>query len=87
MISKGYEYAVLKSFLKGKSGAFILSNASIFSMLGISLGVAVIITVMSVMNGFQVEVKERILNLLPQLPSSFYCAFLIKILSDLHFRK
>ena len=65
MISKGYEYAVLKSFLKGKSGAFILSNASIFSMLGISLGVAVIITVMSVMNGFQVEVKERILNLLP----------------------
>ncbi|MDG2228807.1 MAG: lipoprotein-releasing ABC transporter permease subunit [Gammaproteobacteria bacterium] len=65
MISKGYEYAVLKSFLKGISGAFILSNASIFSMLGISLGVAVIITVMSVMNGFQVEVKERILNLLP----------------------
>ena len=32
---------------------------------GISLGVAVIITVMSVMNGFQIEVKERILNLLP----------------------
>ena len=65
MISKGYEYAVVKSFLKGKSGALILSNASIFSMLGISLGVAVIITVMSVMNGFQIEVKERILNLLP----------------------
>ena len=65
MITKNYEYAVLKSFLKGKSGIFILSNTSIFSILGISLGVAVIITVMSVMNGFQVEVKEKILGLLP----------------------
>ena len=35
------------------------------SLLGISLGVCVIITVMSVMNGFQIEIKERMLNFTP----------------------
>ena len=35
------------------------------SLLGISLGVCVIITVMSVMNGFQIEIKERMLKFTP----------------------
>jgi len=34
-------------------------------LLGISLGVCVIITVMSVMNGFQIEIKERMLKFTP----------------------
>ena len=35
------------------------------SLLGISLGVCVIISVMSVMNGFQIEIKERMLTFIP----------------------
>ncbi|HJM08782.1 MAG TPA: ABC transporter permease [Gammaproteobacteria bacterium] len=35
------------------------------SLFGISLGVCVIVTVMSVMNGFQIEIKERMLNFTP----------------------
>ena len=41
------------------------SIISLLSLLGISLAVAVIITVMSVMNGFQVEIQEKMLNLIP----------------------
>ena len=42
-----------------------VDNIAYMSLLGISLGVCVIITVMSVMNGFQIEIKERMLNFTP----------------------
>ncbi|HIB24803.1 MAG TPA: lipoprotein-releasing ABC transporter permease subunit [Gammaproteobacteria bacterium] len=42
-----------------------MSFISMFSVLGIAIGVAVIVTVMSVMNGFQSEVKNRMLGILP----------------------
>lgn len=44
-----------------KTNRFI-SFISLFSMIGIALGVAVIITVLSVMNGFRAEVQNKILN-------------------------
>src|SRR5512145_459919 len=46
---------------EGVSNRFI-SFIAMISMLGIALGVAALITVLSVMNGFQKELRERILG-------------------------
>lgn len=43
-----------------------ISFISLISMLGLTLGVAVLITVLSVMNGFDRELKTRILGMVPQ---------------------
>ena len=50
----------------GSSNRFI-SFISRVSMLGIALGVAALIVVLSVVNGFQVEVRDRMLGLVPHL--------------------
>jgi len=44
------------------SGNGFLSFISVISMLGIAIGVAVLIVVLSVMNGFEHELRERILS-------------------------
>ena len=43
------------------------SSLSIFTTVGIAIGTSVVIIVMSVMNGFQNELKERILGAVPQV--------------------
>jgi len=48
-----------------RSNRFI-SLISLISMVGLTLGVAVLITVLSVMNGFDRELKSRILGMVPQ---------------------
>ncbi|TQV77141.1 lipoprotein-releasing ABC transporter permease subunit [Aliikangiella marina] len=49
-----------------KSNHFI-SFIALVSMMGIALGTIVLITVMSVMNGFQSELRERILGMVPHV--------------------
>ncbi|MET1253762.1 lipoprotein-releasing ABC transporter permease subunit [Aliikangiella maris] len=49
-----------------KSNNFV-SFIALVSMLGIALGTIVLITVMSVMNGFQSEMQERILGMVPHV--------------------
>lgn len=49
-----------------RSNRFI-SFISLISMIGLTLGVAVLITVLSVMNGFDRELKSRILGMVPQV--------------------
>jgi len=49
-----------------KSNHFI-SFIALVSMMGIALGTIVLITVMSVMNGFQSELQERILGMVPHV--------------------
>lgn len=44
-----------------------VSFISAIAMIGIVLGVALLITVLSVMNGFDRELKERILTIMPQV--------------------
>ena len=48
--------------VRGKNG--FISFISLVSMLGIGLAVAVLIVVLSVMNGFEHELRQRILNIL-----------------------
>ena len=50
----------------GRRNAFI-SFISLVSMLGIGLGVAALIIVLSVMNGFQKEVSDRMLKAIPHV--------------------
>ena len=50
----------------GRRNAFI-SFISLVSMLGIALGVAALIIVLSVMNGFQKEVTDRMLKAIPHV--------------------
>ena len=49
-------------FLKAKKNDGFLNVISIFSFIGISLGVAVLIIVMSVMNGFRTELINKIVG-------------------------
>ena len=48
----------------GKSGDGFVSFIAAISMAGIALGVAALIVVLSVMNGFQKEVRDRMLSVL-----------------------
>ncbi len=61
MISQ-LEKEVTLRFLKTRKNDGFLNIISIFSFIGISLGVAVLIIVMSVMNGFRTELINKILG-------------------------
>ena len=60
--------------LRPKRKEGFLKIISIFSFLGIMLGVAILIIVMSVMNGFKTDLTKKILGLNPHIviqPNSF----------------
>ena len=60
--------------LKPKKKEGFLKIISIFSFIGIMLGVAILIIVMSVMNGFKSDLTNKILGLNPHIviePNSF----------------
>tara|TARA_B000000441_G_scaffold98582_1_gene68823 strand:+ start:348 stop:1559 length:1212 start_codon:yes stop_codon:yes gene_type:complete len=61
LISK-IEKEVTLRFLKTRKNDGFLNIISIFSFIGISLGVAVLIIVMSVMNGFRTELIDKIVG-------------------------
>jgi len=61
LISK-LEKEVTLRYLKTRKKDGFLNIISIFSFIGISLGVAVLIIVMSVMNGFRTELVEKIIG-------------------------
>lgn len=57
-------------YTRAKKGNHFISFMSLTSVLGIALGVAVLITVLSVMNGFDAQIKDRILRFMPQVTVS-----------------
>lgn len=58
-----WELYVGLRYLRARHGGRFISFISMISMLGIALGVAVLIVVLSVMNGFEKELRERILSI------------------------
>ena len=58
-----FERAVAGRYLRARRGERFVSIIAIFSLVGIALGVATLIIVMSVMNGFRGELLGRILGL------------------------
>lgn len=62
MIPK-YEWLIAWRYLKSKQKDSFISVISAFSLAGIALGVATLIIVMSVMNGYEVELIKRIIGI------------------------
>ena len=58
-----FERAVAGRYLRARKGERFVSIIAIFSLIGIALGVATLIIVMSVMNGFRQELLGKILGL------------------------
>ncbi|ENV34134.1 lipoprotein-releasing ABC transporter permease subunit [Acinetobacter gerneri] len=53
-------------YTRARRSNHFISFIALVSMIGLTLGVAVLITVMSVMNGFDRELKNRVLGMIPQ---------------------
>ena len=73
MFTKAERLISLRNLRPKKKEGF-LKIISIFSFLGIMLGVAILIIVMSVMNGFKTDLTNKILGLNPHVviqPNSF----------------
>jgi lipoprotein-releasing system permease protein len=58
-----FEWMIAVRYLRAKRQESFISVISLFSLIGIALGVATLIIVMSVMNGFRVELLKSILGL------------------------
>ncbi len=67
-----YEVFVGLRYTRAKRRNHFISFISLISMLGIALGVTALITVMSVMNGFEKEVRERILGMASHAEITLY---------------
>jgi len=63
MIFSPFERMVAKRYLRARRQEGFISFIAVFSLLGIALGVATLIIVMSVMNGFRHELLSRVLGL------------------------
>jgi lipoprotein-releasing system permease protein len=57
-------------YTRAKRKNHFISFISLASMIGIALGVAVLITVLSVMNGFDTNIKEKVFSMAPQVTIS-----------------
>ena len=64
---KPIELFVGLRYTRAKRRNHFISFISLSSMMGIALGVTALITVLSVMNGFEKEVRERILDMVSHL--------------------
>ncbi len=62
LILSSYELFIGLRYTRAKRRNHFISFISLISLLGITLGMTALITVMSVMNGFQKEVRSRILG-------------------------
>ena len=94
MFTKAERIISLRNLRPKKKEGF-LKIISIFSFLGIMLGVAILIIVMSVMNGFKTDLTKKILGLNPHIiiqPNSYeidesYISKLKKINTDINLSK
>lgn len=67
-----FEFFVGLRYTRAKRRNHFISFISMTSMMGIALGVTALITVMSVMNGFEKEVRDRILDMVSHLTVTHY---------------
>lgn len=67
-----YELYVGLRYTRAKRRNHFISFISLISMLGIALGVMALITVISVMNGFEKELRERILGAAAHATITYY---------------
>ena len=63
LIFNEIEKTIAFRYIKSRRSEGFISIAAWFSLIGITLGVATLIVVMSVMNGFRTELVDRILGI------------------------
>ena len=63
MLRQPYELSTAFRYLRARSKNGFISFISLVSMVGIGLAVAVLVVVLSVMNGFERELQQRILGI------------------------
>ena len=86
MFTKAERLISLRNLRPKKKEGF-LKIISVFSFLGIMIGVAILIIVMSVMNGFKTDLTKKILGLNPHIiiqPNSFKIndEYILKLKTD-----
>ena len=57
-----YEWFIARRYLKPQGGATFIFHLTVFSIAGVALGVASLITVLSVMNGFGNDLRGKIMQ-------------------------
>ncbi len=62
MLKMPYEFFIAKRYLKSRSKTGFINLITYISILGVTIGVAALIIVLSVMNGFESEVRSRIVG-------------------------
>ena len=62
-MSRWYEVWIGRRYVRSRSSNSFVSLISLISMLGIAIAVAVLIVVLSVVNGFERELKDRLLTM------------------------
>ena len=67
MVFSAFERLVALRYLRPRRQQGVISVIALFSLLGIAIGVAALIVVMSVMNGFQQEFLRLVLGVNGQL--------------------
>lgn len=73
-MTRSYELFIGRRYLRSSRGNRFVSFISTISMVGVAIGVAVLIVVLSVMNGFEQELRSRILSLTPHASISAFGA-------------
>jgi lipoprotein-releasing system permease protein len=60
---KAYIFRLASTYLSARQDNRFINFISLISVIGITLGITVLLTVLSIMNGFQFELRERILGM------------------------
>lgn len=71
-MAPGRLLAIASRYTFSRRGAYLSSFLSLLSILGIVLAITLLIVVLSVMNGFDREMREHILGVVPQLTIKSY---------------
>lgn len=69
---KPLSLAISLRYTRARKKSYFVSFISLVSMIGIALGVMVLITVLSVMNGFDKEIHQRFFSMAPEITVSNY---------------
>jgi lipoprotein-releasing system permease protein len=62
-----YELGIAMRYLRARRKTAFISITTFFTAIGVTIGVAALVMVLAVMNGFEANLRARVLNLSPQI--------------------
>src|SRR5271154_2160859 len=63
----GFELRIAMRYLRARRKQAFISITTLFTAIGVTIGVAALVVVLSVMGGFEASLRQRILSLTPQI--------------------